>query len=76
RWLIVAAVGLSLTLQRSEGFYDEPTLVWLGLSLVAALLGLSGIHWPWRAAGDQDDESLRLLLTVVVLMSAAALVSK
>ena len=76
RWLIVAAVGLSLTLQLSDGFYDEPTLVWLGLSLIAALFGLSGIHWPWPAEGDRDDESLRLLLTVGVLVSAAALVSK
>ena len=46
-WLVVAAIGLSLTLQLSEGFYDEPTLVWLGLSLVAALLGLAGVQWPW-----------------------------
>lgn len=76
RWLVIAAIGLSLTLQLSEGFYDEPTLVWLGLSLIAALLGLTGVHWPWRAEADGDDESLRLLLTVGVLVSTTALVSK
>ncbi|WP_110174305.1 hypothetical protein [Luteitalea pratensis] len=76
RWLIVAAIGLSLTLQLSAGFYDEPTLVWLGLSLIAAILGLTGVRWPWGTDADRDDEPFRLLLTVGVLVSTTALVSK
>jgi hypothetical protein len=76
RWLVVAAIGLSLTLQLSDGFYHEPTLVWLGLALVAALFGLTGIRWPWGGDSDRDEEPIRLLLTVGVLMSATALVSQ
>ena len=30
--------------------------MWLGLSLVAALLGLTGVRWPWGTDADRDDE--------------------
>ena len=75
-WLVVAAIGLSLTLQLSEGFYDRPTLAWLGLSLVAALLGLAGVRWPWMHDAGNEDEPIRWLLIAGVLVSTVALVSK
>ena len=75
-WLVVAAIGLSLTLQLSEGFYDRPTLAWLGLSLAAALLGLAGVRWPWAPEDGAEDESIRWLLIVGVLVSTVALVNK
>ena len=75
-WLIVAAIGLTLTLQLSDGFYDRPTLVWLGLSLVAALLGLTGVRWPWPARPEREQAVTQWLLVAGVLVSAVALVSR
>jgi hypothetical protein len=75
-WLVVAAVGLSLTLHLSDGFYHQPTLPWLGLSLVAALLGVTGARWPWGAAAECDGTLTRGLLAAGVLVSAVALVTK
>ncbi len=74
-WLAVAAIGLSLTLHLSDGFYHQPTLPWLGMSLLAALLGVAGVRWPWGAA-DADPAVTRGLLATGVLVSAVALVSK
>ena len=82
-WLAVAAIGLSLTLQLSDGFYYEPALVWLGLVLIAASLGVAGCGWPARArygggnaALDRVDEtSVVTILVVGVMVSAGALVT-
>ncbi|BCS35983.1 hypothetical protein TBR22_A52200 [Luteitalea sp. TBR-22] len=74
-WLVVGAVGLSLTLQLSDGFYHPPALAWLGLALVATLLGVSGITWPWSTDDELDGAVTSALLTVGVLVSAVALVS-
>ena len=68
-WLIVAAIGLTLTLQLSDGFYDRPTLVWLGLSLVAALLGLTGVRWPWPARPEREQAVTQWLLVAGVLVT-------
>lgn len=83
-WLAVAAVGLSLTLQLSDGFYHEPALAWLGLVLIAALLGVAG--GPWPAAPRQrpptvpsrgtPHEACVPLLVAGVMISALALVTK
>jgi hypothetical protein len=75
-WLAVAAIGLSLTLHLSDGFYHQPTLPWLGLALVAAVLGVAGVRWPWGAAADDDPALTRGLLVAGVLVSALALVNK
>ena len=75
-WLAVAAIALSLTLQMSDGFYVQSALPWLGLSLIAALLGLSGVGWPWGANAVEADESTHGLLTAGVVVSAVAFVSK
>lgn len=75
-WLTVAAIGLSLTLQLSDGFYHHPALPWLGLSLVAAILGLVGARWPWGLDTPRDHETTRGLLTAGVLVSAVALLSR
>ena len=74
-WLALAALVLSLTLHQSDGFYHEPTLPWLGLALVAALLGVAGVRWPWGAS-DEETTVTRALLAAGVLVSALALVSK
>lgn len=81
-WLAVAVVGLSLTLGRSEGFYDQPTLVLLAVSVIAALLGVAGVSWPW---GDDVPAptggrifrpgATRALLVAGVIASAVALVT-
>ncbi len=82
-WLAVAAIGLSLTLQLSDGFYYEPALAWLGLVVVAGLLGVGGAPWPAsrrdvRSAlgSDTRDEACAALLAAGVLMSAVALVTR
>lgn len=89
-WLAVAAVGLSLTLQLSDGFYNERALAWLGLVVVAAVLGVAGCAWPGRrrlvgggpiGARDADGEgrlgeaSLATTLVVGVILSAGTLVT-
>lgn len=81
-WLAVAAVGLSLTLNLSEGFYDRTALLWLAVSIVAALLGVGGVSWPW---GDDVPAptggrifrpgATRAVLVVGILVSAVALVT-
>jgi hypothetical protein len=75
-WLAVSAIGLSLTLQISDGFYYQPALPWLGLSLIAALLGLSAVRWPWGVEAAEADAATHGLLTAGVLLSALSLVSK
>jgi hypothetical protein len=75
-WLAVAALVLSLTLQLSDGFYHEPALPWLGLALVAAICGLTGVSWPWGATSDRHAQMTRGLLTAGVLVSALALVTR
>jgi hypothetical protein len=76
-WLALAALVLSLTLHQSDGFYHAPTLPWLGVALVLALIGLAGVPWPRRGPSRFDDEAVtRGMLTVGALVSAWALVSK
>lgn len=91
-WLALAAIALSLTLHVSDGFYHERALAALGVVLLAALCGLTGVPWPWRGAadamlaqpaGDGDDAAdararavLTTLLGVGVLASTLALVTK
>ena len=75
-WLALAALVLSVTLHLSNGFYSEPTLPWLALSLVAALLGLCGFSWPWAHTGDRQSLVTHALLWVGVLVSAVALLDK
>jgi len=84
-WLATSALVLSLTLQMSDGFYHEPTLAWLGLALIAALLGVAGVPWPGgprgpgatadRLAGPRVDLADGLL-TLGVLISAVALTTR
>jgi len=75
-WLAVAALVLSLTLQQSDGFYHEPTLPWLALSLIAAILGVSGVQWPWAGAPRDATLVTRALLAAGVIVSALSLVNK
>ncbi len=79
-WLAVAAIGLSLTLQLSDGFYYEPALAWLGFVLIAALLGVAGCPWPGHLrqgfGARLGEPSLSTILVVGVMLSAGALVTK
>ncbi|MGI8671815.1 MAG: hypothetical protein ACR2LU_04330, partial [Luteitalea sp.] len=84
-WLATSALVLSLTLQMSDGFYHEPTLAWLGLALIGALLGVAGVPWPGgprgpgatadRLAGPRVDLADGLL-TLGVLINAVALTQR
>lgn len=75
-WLVTAALVLSLTLHISDGFYHVPALPWLGLALVAALLGVGGVPWPGLPAAADGRPVALGLLTLGVLVSALALLSK
>jgi hypothetical protein len=73
-WLAVAAAGLSFTLQLSDGFYNERALAWLGLVVVAAVLGVTGVPWP-AGRHRNDDAILPSVLLVGVIVSAGMLVT-
>ena len=75
-WLATAALVLSLTLQQSDGFYHEPTLPWLALALVAAVLGVAGAQWPWGATSRESTGATRVLLAGGLIVSALSLVSR
>ena len=74
-WLTLSALVLSLALQISDGFYHLSTLPWLALALVAAVLGVAGVRWPWGDAG-LTAAATRPLLIVGVVVSAAGLLCK
>lgn len=76
-WLGLAAIALSLTLHLSDGFFHQPTLWWLGASLVLAMLGVAGVPWPFRARSDVDGTgTTRVILTLGAIVSAVAMLSK
>lgn len=76
-WLVLAAVALSLTLHRSDGFYHQPTLIWLAVALGLATLGVAGVPTPRLPGRRLDDVAVaRTLLVVGALVSAAAMLSK
>ena len=81
-WLALSAASLSLTLHISDGFYHVGALTALGVTLVLAALGVSGVPWPWTArrrstdAEAQERAVLASLLGLAVLASALALVTR
>jgi hypothetical protein len=78
-WLAVAVIGLSLTLQLSDGFYNERALTGLGLVLVAAVLGVAGVAWPlpvrtrWRGeSGAADPARTETAMATTLLLGVLA----